>query len=154
MPHYDALVLTLCISGFDVHKVLMDPGSAADLLQLPTFNQMNLSLGMLNLAGRILYGLNDATTTTLGDVTLFVQVGPVTQQVLFSFVKDLGPYNAIIGRTWLHSMKIVPSTLIRATVGVPKSTKFISQIPPTSIAKLLQYSDSRVELNDGFSTHK
>ena len=36
--HYDALVLTLCISDFDVHKELVDPGSATDLLQLPTFN--------------------------------------------------------------------------------------------------------------------
>ena len=33
MPHYDALVLTLYISGFDVHKILVDPGSAANLLQ-------------------------------------------------------------------------------------------------------------------------
>ena len=32
MPHYDALVLTLCISGFDVHRMLVDPGSATDLL--------------------------------------------------------------------------------------------------------------------------
>ena len=31
-PHCDALVLTLCISGFDVHKVLVDLGSAIDLL--------------------------------------------------------------------------------------------------------------------------
>ena len=37
VPHYDALVLTLCINGFDVHRVLVDPSSAADLLQLPTF---------------------------------------------------------------------------------------------------------------------
>ena len=50
MPHYDVLVLTLCISGFDVHRVLVDAGSATDLLQLPTFNQMKLSLGMLNSA--------------------------------------------------------------------------------------------------------
>ena len=35
VPHYYALLLTLCINGFDVHKVLMDPGSAAYLLQLP-----------------------------------------------------------------------------------------------------------------------
>ena len=27
-PHYDALVLTVCINGFDAHKVLVDPGSA------------------------------------------------------------------------------------------------------------------------------
>ena len=51
VPHYDALVLTLCISGFNVHRVLVDPGSAVDLLQLPTFNQIKLSSRMLNLAG-------------------------------------------------------------------------------------------------------
>ena len=32
VPHYDALVLILCINGFDVHRVLVNPGSAADLL--------------------------------------------------------------------------------------------------------------------------
>ena len=38
VPHYDALVLTLCIIGFDVHRVLVDPGSVTDLLQLLAFN--------------------------------------------------------------------------------------------------------------------
>ena len=37
-PHYDALVLTVCINNFDVHRVLVDPGSAADLLHLLAFN--------------------------------------------------------------------------------------------------------------------
>ena len=32
VPHYDALVLTLCIDGFDVHRVLIDLDSAVDLL--------------------------------------------------------------------------------------------------------------------------
>ena len=35
-PHYDALVLTVGINSFDVHRVLVDPGSVADLLYLPT----------------------------------------------------------------------------------------------------------------------
>ena len=43
VPHYDALVITLCINGFDVYKVLVDLGSAVDLLQLPAFRQMKLS---------------------------------------------------------------------------------------------------------------
>ena len=55
MCHYDALVLTLCINGFDVHRVLVDPGSATNLLQLLAFIQMKLSFDILNLAGRILY---------------------------------------------------------------------------------------------------
>ena len=32
VPHYHARVLTLCINVFDVHRVLVDPGSATDLL--------------------------------------------------------------------------------------------------------------------------
>ena len=79
MPHYDALVLTFRINGFDVHKVLVDPSNAADLLQLLAFKQMKLSLGMLNSTRRILFGFNGGTTKTLGDVALPVKVGPVTQ---------------------------------------------------------------------------
>ena len=109
VPHYDALVLTLYINGFYVHRVLVDPGSATDLLQLPTFIQMKLSSEMLNSVERILSSFNGATTSTLGDITLLVKVRPVTQRVSFSVVEDLGSYNSIVGRTWLHSMKVVPS---------------------------------------------
>ena len=110
MPHYEALVFTLCINGFDVHRVLVDSGSATNLLQLPAFNQMKLSPLMLNSTRRIVSGFNGATTITLGDITLLIQAGPVIQQVLFSIVEDLGPYNCIVGKNWMHSMKVVPST--------------------------------------------
>ena len=46
----------------------------------------------------------------MGDIALPVKAEPVTQQVLFSIVEDLGPYNAIISRSWMHTMKAVPST--------------------------------------------
>ena len=98
MPHYDALVLTLCINGFDVHRVLVDPGSATNLLELPAFTQMKISSNMLNSVGRILFGFNGATTMTLGDITLPMKAGPISQRVLFSIIEDLGPYNAIVGR--------------------------------------------------------
>ena len=97
VPHYDELVLTFCISGFHVHRVLVDPGNAADFLQPPAFNQMKLSSQMLNSTGRILSGFNGVTTTTLGDIILPVHAVPVTLQVLFSIVEDLGPYNCIVG---------------------------------------------------------
>ena len=75
VPHYDALVLTLCINNFDVHRVLVDPGGVADLLQLPAFEQMKFSLGMLNSARRILFSFNGVTTTTLKDVALPMKAG-------------------------------------------------------------------------------
>ena len=109
-PHYDVLILTLCVNNFDVHRVLVDHGSTADLLHLPVFQQMKVSLDRLSSAGRVLSGFNGATTLTVGDIVLFVKAGLVTQQVLFSVVEDLGPYNAIVGRAWLHAMKAIPST--------------------------------------------
>ena len=71
---------------------------------------MKVPLDKLSSAGRILSGFNGATTLTMGDITLPVKAGPVIQQVLFSVVEDLGLYNAIVGRAWLHTMKAVPST--------------------------------------------
>ena len=79
-----------------MHRVLVDLGNAVELLHLPAFRQMKVPLNHLSSAGRVLSGFNWATLT-MGDIALFVKAGPVTQQVLFSVVKDLGPYNAIVG---------------------------------------------------------
>ena len=109
-PHHDALVLTLCINNFDVHRVFVNLGSTADLLQLLAFRQMKVPIDKLSSAGIILSEFNGATTLTMGDIAILVKAGPVTQQVLFLIVKDLGPYNAIVGQAWLHAMNAVPST--------------------------------------------
>ena len=77
-PHYDALVLTVCINGFDVHRVLVDPGSAADLLHLPVFKQMRVPIYHLNSAGRVISGFNRATTLAVGDIAFPVRGGPMT----------------------------------------------------------------------------
>ena len=65
---------------------------------------------MMNITGGILSNFNRETTITLGDVSLLVTVRPFTKQIFFSIVEDLGPYSTIVGRTWLHLMKVIPST--------------------------------------------
>ena len=93
-----------------MHRVLVDPGNVAELLHFPAFMQMKVPLSHLSSAGRVLSGFNGSTKLTVGDIALSVKAGPVTQQVFFSVVEDLGPYNAIVGQTWLHTMKTIPST--------------------------------------------
>ncbi|XP_034683233.1 uncharacterized protein LOC117912653 [Vitis riparia] len=109
-PHHDALILSLEIGDFNVRRILVDPGNSADLLQASIISQMGRNLTGLENPGRILSGFNGATTTSLGDIVLPVQAGPVTLNVQFSVVQDLSPFNVILGRTWLHYMKVIPST--------------------------------------------
>ena len=109
-PHRDAIILSLGIGDFDLRRILVDPGSSADLLQASVIKQMGLELSDLENLGQILSRFNGAATTSLGDVVLPVQAGPVILNVQFSVVEDLPPFNAILGRTWLYYMKVIPST--------------------------------------------
>ena len=93
-----------------MHRAIVDSGSATDLLHLPSFKQMRVPIDHLSSAGRVLSGFNGATTLIVGDIAFPVRAGPVTQQIMFSVVEELGPYNAILGLTWLHAMKSIPST--------------------------------------------
>ncbi|XP_034680117.1 uncharacterized protein LOC117910172 [Vitis riparia] len=109
-PHRDALILSLGIDKFDVRRILIDPGSSADLVQASVISHMGHNLVGLENPGRVLSGFNGASTISLGDIVLPVQSGPVTLNVQFSVVQDLSPFNVILERTWLHCMKAIPST--------------------------------------------
>ena len=109
-PHRDALIMSLEIGDFNVRRILVDPGSSADLVQASVISHMGHNLTGLENPGRILFGFNGSSTTSLGDIILPVQAGPVTVNVQFSVVQNLSPFNVILGRTWLHYMKAIPST--------------------------------------------
>ena len=58
----------------------------------------------------MLTGFNGSTTRSLGETVLLVEVGPISLNVQFSVVADPSPYNAILGRAWIHKMNVTPST--------------------------------------------
>ncbi|RVW15553.1 hypothetical protein CK203_077737 [Vitis vinifera] len=102
-PHPDIVAAprrphpVLEIGDFDVRRILVDPGSSADLVQASVVSHMGHSLTGLENPGRILSGFNGSSTTSLGDIVLPVQAGPVTLNVQFSVVQDLSPFNVILG---------------------------------------------------------
>ena len=109
-PHRDALILTLGVGDFDVKRILVDLGSSANLLQVSVVKQMGFIPFGLENPGRILSRFNGSSITSLGDVILLVQAGPVILNTLFSVVEELFPFNAILGHMWLHGIKVIPST--------------------------------------------
>jgi hypothetical protein len=57
------------------------------------------------------FGFSGESTIPLGKTTLPVLAGLINLQTEFIVIQALSPYNAIMGRDWLHRMKAVPSTL-------------------------------------------
>ena len=62
--HEDALVLTLGIRYFDVRRVLINPGSSTNLLQMSTYKQIGYPPFVLENLGWLLFVFNGATTTS------------------------------------------------------------------------------------------
>ena len=61
-PHDDAHVLTLEVERHLMKRMLVDPGSAADLLYLPALVQLGYKPDNLHNPGRILVGFNGTQT--------------------------------------------------------------------------------------------
>ncbi|XP_028068899.1 uncharacterized protein LOC114271482 [Camellia sinensis] len=110
-PHTDALIITVGIGKrFDVKRVLVDQGSAADILYYDLFRKLGLSEQHLTPAAAPIVGFNSQSEWPLGIIVLPVVTGTKMLQIEFLVINTPSPYNAILGRPWIHQMEVVPST--------------------------------------------
>jgi hypothetical protein len=108
-PHNDAMVISCVIKGFLVHNVLVDTGSAADIIFAKDFRQMQEPDDKIHDATHPLCGFGGRQIVALGKITMPVTFGYVhntrTELVVFDIVDMEYPYNAIIGRGTLNAFK-------------------------------------------------
>ncbi|XP_028061434.1 uncharacterized protein LOC114264895 [Camellia sinensis] len=110
-PHIDALIITVGIGKrFEVKRVLVDQGSAADILYYDLFRKLGLSEQHLTPTAAPLVGFNSQPEWPLGRIVLPVVAGTKTLQIEFLVINTPSPYNAILGRPWIHQIEAVPST--------------------------------------------
>nr|XP_009624138.1 uncharacterized protein LOC104115254 [Nicotiana tomentosiformis] len=87
----------------------VDPESSANIIQWRVIDLAKLT-GNIIPATNLLAGFKLASVTTRGEILLLTDAEGVTKTSLFEVVYgDMG-YNIILGRPWLHEMKVVPST--------------------------------------------
>ncbi|XP_026416749.1 uncharacterized protein LOC113312208 [Papaver somniferum] len=104
------LVLTLPVEGCNIKKIPIDGGSSVNVLFYDTFKQMELNDEHLLSSYYTIYGFNGAATKPLRDIVLQLDAGPMKVDTRFSVVDAPSPYNAIIGRRWVHKLKGVAAT--------------------------------------------
>ncbi|XP_058223238.1 uncharacterized protein LOC131332946 [Rhododendron vialii] len=109
-PHNDALVVTVQISTHSVKRVLVDQGNSVEAMYLFLFKELKISESCLLPAEVPLIGFSGTPVWPLGRITLPVVTGSVASNLEFVVVNAPNPYNAILGRNWLHSIKAIAST--------------------------------------------
>jgi hypothetical protein len=99
-PHVDAMVINYSVAGWDLHKVLVDNGSQADIIFLHTFDRMGISHSLLKPSDNPLYGFSGKGTFPVGKIELPLSFGVApnarSEQVTFDIVDMVYPYNAIM----------------------------------------------------------
>ena len=110
-PHDDALVVTLRIDGYDVQRVMIDQGSAAEIMYPDLYKGLGLKLENLTTYSSPLVSFKGKMVVPKGQIRLPVQVGTDVVEVDFIVIDAFFPYTAIMGRPWLHSLGVVSSTL-------------------------------------------
>ncbi|XP_070032418.1 uncharacterized protein [Nicotiana tomentosiformis] len=109
LPHNDTLVISLNVLDFKIKRVLVYPGSSGNIIQWRVLEQAKLT-GSIISATKLLAGFNLASVTTRGEILFPTNAEGVMKMTLFEVVDgDMG-YNIILGRPWLHEMRVVPST--------------------------------------------
>ena len=110
-PHDDTLVITLRIGGYDVKRVMVDQGSAAEIMHPNLYKRLNLKAENLMPYNSPLVSFEGKIIIPKGQVRLPVQTGLEVVEVDFIVVDIYSPYTAIVARPWLHTLGAVSSTL-------------------------------------------
>jgi hypothetical protein len=109
-PHIDAMVINCSVAGWDLHKVLVDNGSQADIIFLHAFDRMGISHSLLKPSDNPLYDFGGKGTFPVGKIELPLSFGVApnarSEQVTFDIVDMVYPYNAIMGRGSINKFEV------------------------------------------------
>ena len=90
---------------------MVDDGSAAEIMYLDLYKGLKLKPKDLMPYGSPLMSFNEKLVIPKGMIRLPIQTGPEIVEVNFIVVDTYSPYTAIVGRTWLHTLGAVASSL-------------------------------------------
>ena len=109
--HDNALLITLRIGGYDVKRVMVDGGSAAEIMYPDLYKGLKLKSKDLLSYGSPLMSFEGKLVIPKGMIRLPIQTGPKIVEVNFIVIDTYSPYIAIVGRPWLHTLGAIASSL-------------------------------------------
>ncbi|XP_059639849.1 uncharacterized protein LOC132282259 [Cornus florida] len=111
IPHEDPFVVSLTMVECLVRRVLIDPGSSANIMPRVTFDRLEINPKELKSTRNPLLGFNGKRVEPIDTVELMVRAAERKLVESFMVVEIHPSYNLLMGRGWIHRVQGVPSTL-------------------------------------------
>ncbi|XP_059636245.1 uncharacterized protein LOC132278475 [Cornus florida] len=111
IPYEDPLVINLLVANCVIKRVLIDPGSSANIITKAVFEQLEIPSSSIRSTSSLLMGFDGIKVDPFGVIVLFITAVKRTLKENFVLTEIHPSYNLIMGRGWIHRMNGVPSTL-------------------------------------------
>ncbi|XP_060968195.1 uncharacterized protein LOC133035834 [Cannabis sativa] len=109
--HNQPLYVTGMVADNRVSRIMLDCGSAVNVLPLKTLRDVGLHPRQLSPSSLTIQGFNQAGEKVRGSITLKIEIGELNSEALFHVIDSDTSYNVLLGRPWLHEYGVIPSTL-------------------------------------------
>ena len=109
--HNRPLYVTDIIGDKRINRILLDCGSAANLLPLRVLRAIGIMPNQVSLTLLTIQGFNQVGQKALGTITLKVELDDLYTDAVFHVIDVNTSYNALLGRPWLHFSKAIALTL-------------------------------------------
>uniref|UniRef100_A0A2N9F3D7 Peptidase A2 domain-containing protein n=1 Tax=Fagus sylvatica TaxID=28930 RepID=A0A2N9F3D7_FAGSY len=109
--HLKPLYIKAHMDGRPVNRVLVDNGAAVNILPTSMLRKLLKTENNLIATDIFVSGFANGVTKTKGVIPIEVKVGSKVATVAFFVVNTDSAYNALLGRDWIHSNWVVPSSL-------------------------------------------
>ena len=114
--HLKPLYIKAHVDGRPVNRVLVDNGAAVNILPTSMLRKLLKTENDLIVTDVSVSGFASGATKTKGVIPIEVKVGSKIATVAFFVVNTDSTYNALLGRDWIHSNWVVPSSLHQVLV--------------------------------------
>ena len=92
-------------------RVLVDNNSSLIVIPKTTLAKLPSDESYMKPNTMVVHTFNGSRREVIGEISLPIQIDPITFEVVFH-VMDIAPtYSCLLGRPWIHGARMVPFTL-------------------------------------------
>ncbi|KAL2893823.1 Sal-like protein 4 [Bienertia sinuspersici] len=110
-PHNRPLFMSGYIRKQRVNRILVDGGSAVNIMPKSTMTELGITADELNQSRLMIQGFNLGGQRAIGMIRVDLTIGEMMATTIFHVIDAKTSYKLLLGRPWMHENGVVASTL-------------------------------------------